>query len=187
MNTHVFFASVCVAAAIVGLLVSPRLRAIVSDVSYGRTTAPYRASCALMVTLEDFQRACPSSAKRAGLRVMPVFLRTDTVSKCSMSINAEGAATLYMVVDSFSSSEQAEERMQDRTHDGVVTDRQVLGIEGEESAYDTLRSTRNLLFQRDYLYAEVTPTGGGLCPGEELFDLGRSLYQRMTIMPPHAL
>jgi hypothetical protein len=151
-----------------------------------------KSACAQLISPSDFVHVCPSAADRSRLRVVSTFEKTGHVNQCSVSITADGANTLHIVIDAFLDDNAAEYRMWERMHDGSSGEGNLLTAPGaygnllgfnERSAMDKLFNNRNLLLWREHVYAEVMPTGGGLCPNEELFDLGRFIYEKMSLFP----
>ncbi len=154
----------------------------------GAEVVSFEQVCSDLLTVESLKSACPSAESKAGLRVNADTDFSETVGKCSLSISGSGAVTMHVVVDVFGDHNSAGERMAQRMHDGAGakgnlftndTYGNLLGL-GEVSALDIIYSGRNLLLWNDYTYAEIKPSGGGLCVGDELYELGRYIYPRMT-------
>lgn len=156
-----------------------------------RSTVSARASieqaCADFLTEENFIHSCfPSSAGRQRLRVDAETFYFPKLYKCSINVSAIGAASLYIVADVFQDGKLAQARMKERTTEGYTeASGNVLGLGEEGSAFNRIRNSDELLLQKDYVYVEIMPTGGGLCPGSELLNLGRHLYERMPQLPTY--
>ena len=153
-------------------------------------------TCRSLLDEDMVRNLCPSSRDKDDLRVTSEVIVYEQNAKCSLSITASDSSTMIVTIDIFEDHDSAGLRMRERMQDGVDTyginllDAQVygnlLGL-GEVSALDERYNSRNLLLWSDYTYAEVMPTGGGLCAGEELYDFGRYLYSRLTDFEPFAL
>ncbi|OGL82668.1 hypothetical protein A3B32_00170 [Candidatus Uhrbacteria bacterium RIFCSPLOWO2_01_FULL_53_9] len=140
--------------------------------------------CKEMLTREDVLSACPSAQKHQRLRVDADIVYFPHLYKCSISVSALDAVSLYATIDVFPSSSQALERMKERTtEDYTHVLGNLLGM-GENSALNLPRNTRVFLLQKNHAYAEITPTGGGMCPESELYQLGTRMYERMDRLPP---
>ena len=71
--------------------------------------------CKEMLTRKDVLSACPSAQKHQRLRVDADIVYFPHLYKCSISVSALDAVSLYATIDVFPSSSQALERMKERT------------------------------------------------------------------------
>lgn len=157
------------------------------DDSFEAQNSTMRQACKEVLTIEDFTQVCPSSARGPRLRLMVYPLSFGELYKCSISVTADSRFTFHMVIDVFKNANLAGSRMWYRVYDGVAADsRRLLAEEygnllglNEPSALDRKYGNYNLLLWRDNVYAEIMPTAGKVCSGEELYTLGRLIYARL--------
>ncbi len=186
-NKHLFSILAIVSVLLVIFAVKQQFGVTRDDVSAEQETQMEAAiACNTLLTVEDFLRACPSASTKQRLRVDAEMFYFPKLYKCSMNVSALGATSLYIVADAFKDEKSAQSRMKERMTEGYTeASGNVLGLGEEGSAFNMIRNSPEVLLQKDHVYIEVAPTGGGLCPGSELINLGRHFYERMLQLPPY--
>ncbi len=148
------------------------------------TSLEHSLICEKLITIDDFNEACPSSSHK-DLRVMSESVFYPHVSLCTVSVTGEDQSSLIIVMDSFATKEEAIDRFDHSLRGGVDLGRNLMDIVGENSMLDGSSSSRSYILQRSHMYSEISPSGGGLCPKEELVDLGKIIHNRMVLFLPH--
>jgi hypothetical protein len=176
---------IVILAIIIGFFGWQKIDNIISQYTYKKATSfEHRLICESIISESDFRDACRSSDELEEVRVIARSVFFPNLNLCSITITGSGQASLHIVIDAFPGEEQAVDRFEHRKRNALVKEENVLKKVNENTVLDGGSSSRSLLLQKDHVYAEVTPSGGGLCPKEELYSLGRVVEERMLLFLP---
>ncbi len=181
----IVYTSLALAAVLVGFFGWQQINSIITSYSDKRTASiEHRLVCETLISIDDFNVACPSSAGKK-LRVVSKSILFPNLSLCSISVTGEPQMSLHIAVDAFPGEEQSIDRFEHRKRNALVKEENVLRKMNDNTVLDGSASSRSLLIQKDHVYAEISPSGGGLCPKDELYALGGVLEERMLLFLPH--